>query len=188
MSDVTAVPLRPVGKSGIVALWAGISILLVGGIAGGVYASTAPRAIAVANLPAPQFLAANGKRHGVTTTASGLEYLVIKPGAGPTPTAGDIALVDYRGTLTSGAEFDASKPGQPVAMPIARVVPGFAEALMLMPKGATYRVWLPPANAYGADDQRDESGKVVIPGNSVLVFDITMHEFQPMPAGGVPGM
>jgi FKBP-type peptidyl-prolyl cis-trans isomerase FkpA len=193
MSEVTAVPLRPVGKSGVVALWAGIAVLLVAGVAGGVYASTAPRAAAGASpamgkLPAADFLAANGKRHGVVTTASGLEYQVIKPGAGPTPTAGDVALVDYRGTLTSGAEFDASKPGQPVPMPIARVVPGFAEALMLMPKGATYRVWLPPANAYGADDQRDEAGKVVIPGNSVLVFDITMHEFQAMPAGGVPGM
>jgi FKBP-type peptidyl-prolyl cis-trans isomerase len=195
MSDVTAVPLRPVGKSGVVALWAGIAVLVVGGIAGGVYATRAPRAVASASpamsrLPAAAFLAANGKRHGVKTTPSGLEYMVIKPGAGSTPSAADVALVDYRGTLTTGAEFDASKPGQPVPMPIARVVPGFAEALMLMPKGATYRVWLPPEHAYGADDQRDEAGKVVIPGNSVLVFDITMHAFQPMPAGapGMPGM
>jgi FKBP-type peptidyl-prolyl cis-trans isomerase len=142
----------------------------------------------MAKLPAAEFLAANGKRRGIVTTPSGLEYLVIKPGAGPTPTADDVALVDYRGTLTSGAEFDASKPGQPVPMPLSRVVPGFAEALALMPKGSVYRVWLPPANAYGADDQRDDSGKVVIPGNSVLVFDITMHEFRPMPTGAAPGM
>jgi len=192
MSDVTAVPLRPVGKSGIAALWAGIAVLLAAGIGGAVYASTAPRAGAVASpamakLPAPDFLAANGKRQGVRTTASGLEYQVIKPGSGPTPNATDVALVDYRGTLTNGTQFDASKPGQPAVMPIGRVVPGFREALMLMPKGATYRVWLPPEHAYGADDQRDETGKVVIPGNSVLVFDITMHEFQPMPSG-MPGM
>ncbi len=83
--------------------------------------------------------------------------------------------------------FDASKPGQPVPMPLARVVPGFAEALTLMPKGSTYRVWLPPAHAYGSEPQRDDAGKVVIPADSVLVFDITMHEFQPMPAG-MPGM
>jgi FKBP-type peptidyl-prolyl cis-trans isomerase FkpA len=194
MSDITAVPLRPVGKNGIVALWAGIALLLTAGIGGGVYASTAARRNAVASpalakLPAPAFLAANGKRRGVKTTPSGLEYLVIKPGSGPTPGLGDVALVDYRGALTDGTEFDASKPGQPVPMPLARVVPGFAEALTLMPKGAVYRVWLPPERAYGSDDQRDDTGKVVIPGNSVLVFDITMHQFQPMPSGmPTPGM
>jgi FKBP-type peptidyl-prolyl cis-trans isomerase len=192
MSDVTAVPLRPVGKSGIATLWTGVAVLLIVGIGAGVCATIAPRSNAVASpamarLPAPAFLAANGKRRGVKTTPSGLEYLVIKPGAGPTPTANDVALVDYRGTLTTGAEFDASKPGQPVPMPLARVVPGFAEALSLMPKGSTYRVWLPPEHAYGPDAQRDDSGKVVIPGNSVLVFDITMHGFQAMPAG-MPGM
>lgn len=194
MSEVTAVPLRPVGKSGVTALWAGVVLLLAAGIGGGVYASTAARRDAVASpvmakLPAADFLAANGKRRGVKTTASGLEYLVIKPGAGPTPTAADVALVDYRGTLTDGSEFDASKPGQPVPMPLARVVPGFAEALALMPKGSVYRVWLPPEHAYGPDDQRDDTGKVIIPGNSVLVFDITMHQFQPMPTGmPAPGM
>ncbi|HWI85012.1 MAG TPA: FKBP-type peptidyl-prolyl cis-trans isomerase [Sphingomonas sp.] len=193
MSDITAVPLRPVGKSGVAALWIGIGLLLTVGIGGGVYATTAPRANSVASpamvkLPAAEFLAANGKRRGIVTTPSGLEYQIVKPGAGPTPTADDVALVDYRGTLTDGTEFDASKPGQPVPMPLARVVPGFAEALALMPKGSVYRVWLPPEHAYGSDDQRDETGKVVIPGNSVLVFDITMHEFRPMPAGAAPGM
>ena len=194
MSDITAVPLRPVGKSGVVALWVGIALALTAGIGGGVYASTAARRNAVASpalakLPATAFLAANGKRRNVKTTPSGLEYQVIKPGAGPTPGPGDVALVDYRGALTDGTEFDASKPGQPVPMPLARVVPGFAEALMLMPKGAVYRVWLPPERAYGSDDQRDDTGKVVIPGNSVLVFDITMHQFQPMPSGmPAPGM
>jgi len=192
MSDVTAVPLRPVGKSGIVALWAGIAVLLAAGIGGAVWAAAAPSksanaSPAMAKLPAAEFLAANAKRPGVKSTPSGLEYMVIKPGSGPTPTANDVALVDYRGALTNGKEFDASKPGQPVPMPLARVVPGFAEALMLMPKGATYRVWLPPEHAYGSEDQRDESGNVVIPGNSVLVFDITMHNFMAMPAG-MPGM
>jgi FKBP-type peptidyl-prolyl cis-trans isomerase len=192
MSDVTAVPLRPVGKSGIAALWAGIVVLLAAGIGGAVCASTAPRAAAsaspaLAKLPAADFLAANGKRSGVHTTPSGLEYQVIKPGSGPTPTAADVVLVDYRGMLTDGTEFDASKPGQPTAMPVGGVVPGFAEALMLMPKGATYRIWLPPEHAYGAEDKRDETGRIVIPANSVLVFDVVMHEFQPMPAG-MPGM
>src|SRR5690242_20403994 len=136
MSDVTAVPLRPVTKGGVTALWTGIALLLAAGIGGGVYASTAARRAAIASpamakLPPAEFLAANGKRRGIKTTASGLEYLVIKPGTGPTPTPNDVALVDYRGALTDGTEFDASKPGQPVPMPLSRVVPGFAEALSL---------------------------------------------------------
>jgi len=186
MSDVTAVPLRPVGKSGIVALWAGVAILLAAGIGGAVWAANAPRATAsaspaLAKLPADQFLAANGKRRGVRTTASGLEYQILTPGSGPAPTAADVAQIDYRGMLTDGTEFDASKPGQPVALPVGQVVPGFAEALMLMPKGAKYRVWIPPQLGYG--DQ--QAGP--IPANSVLVFDITMHDFMAMPAG-MPGM
>ena len=174
MSEVTAVPLRPVNRSGLVALWAGIAALVLIGIGGAIWASGPAR---VSAMPPEQFLAQNAKRAGVKTTASGLEYRVLKPGAGATPGMADVALVDYRGTLTSGKEFDASKPGSPVAMPVGQVVPGFAEALMLMPKGATYRVWLPPSLGYG--DR--EAGP--IPANSVLVFDITMHEFSGMPPG-----
>jgi FKBP-type peptidyl-prolyl cis-trans isomerase len=178
MSDVTAVPLRPVGKSGVAALWIGIGVLLAAGI-GGAYAAS-DKAVMTA-LPPEQFLAANAKRSGVKTTPSGLEYKVIAPGSGPTPTAQDIAQIDYRGTLTSGTEFDATKPGQPVPIPVGQVVPGFAEALMLMPKGAKYRVWIPPQLGYG------ERAAGPIPANSVLVFDITMHDFMAMPAG-MPGM
>ncbi|WP_116090845.1 FKBP-type peptidyl-prolyl cis-trans isomerase [Sphingomonas crusticola] len=185
MSDITAVPLRPVGKSGVTALWAGVALLLAAGIGGGVYASTAARRAAVASpamakLSAPDFLAANGKRRGVRTTASGVEYLVIKPGSGPTPTAADIALIDYRGTLTDGTVFDLTKPGEPAQLPVGQVVPGFAEAMMLMRKGSQYRVWLPPQLAYG-----DRQAGTIPPG-SVLVFDITMHDFAPMPSG-MPG-
>ncbi len=178
MSEVTAVPLRPVGKSGVTALWAGVALLLAAGI-GGAYAAS--RTAVASALPAEQFLAANGKRPGVRATPSGLQYQVIAPGAGPAPTVADVAQIDYRGTLTSGQEFDASKPGQPVALPVGQVVPGFAEALMLMPKGAKYRVWIPPQLGYG--DR--EAGP--IPARSVLVFDITMHDFMAMPAG-MPGM
>ena len=178
MSEVTAVPLRPVGKSGLVALWAGVALLLATGIGGAMWAS---RGAVASAMPPTEFLAANGRRAGVKTSPSGLEYQVLKAGIGGTPGPADVALVDYRGTLTSGKEFDASKPGSPVAMPVGQVVPGFAEAMMLMPKGAKYRVWLPPQLAYG--DR--EAGP--IPANSVLIFDITMHEFAAMPAGG-PGM
>ena len=182
MSEITAVPLRPVGRSGVTALWIGVASLLVLGIGGAIAATRAPVMMA---MPPAEFMAANAKKNGVHTTASGLEYQVLKAGTGPAPTINDIAQVDYRGTLTSGAEFDASKPGQPVALPIGQVVPGFAEALTLMPRGAKYRVWIPPQLGYG----ERETGP--IPASSVLVFDITMHDFATIPQGmmgGAPGL
>lgn len=177
MSEITAVPLLPVGKSGVVALWAGIVLLIVAGV-GGAWATT--RVAVATALPPAEFMAANGKHHGVRTTASGLEYEVLAPGSGPTPGPADVAQIDYKGSLTSGAEFDASKPGQPVALPIGQVVPGFGEALTLMPRGSRYRVWIPPQLGYG----ERETGP--IPANSVLVFDITMHDFASLPAGVLP--
>ena len=169
MSDITAVPLRPVGKSGIAALWIGIGVLLAAGI-GGAYA-VSDKAVMTA-MPPEQFLAANAKRSGVQTTPSGVEYKVITAGSGPKPTVSDIAMVDYRGSLINGNKFDASEPGHPVPFPVLGVVPGVSEALTLMPRGATYRFWIPPHLGYG---ERDHGP---IPGNSVLVFDITLHEIE----------
>ncbi|NIJ08652.1 FKBP-type peptidyl-prolyl cis-trans isomerase [Sphingomonas vulcanisoli] len=177
MSQITAVPLRPVGKSGIIALWAGVALLIVAGI-GGSYAAS-QKAVMTA-MPPEQFLAANGKHAGVKTTPTGVEYEVLKKGTGPTPTLSDVAQVEYVGKLLNGTTFDASKA--PVAMPIGQVVPGFAEALTLMPRGSKYRVWIPPQLAYG--DR--EVGP--IPANSVLVFDITMRDFMAMPQGVPQGM
>jgi len=175
LSEITAVPLRPVGRGGVIALWVGIALLLAVGIGAAVAASRAPVALA---MPPAEFMAMNGKKHGVKTTPSGLEYQVLKKGAGPTPTPADIVQVDYKGSLTNGTEFDASRPGQPVAMPVGQVVPGFGEALTLMPRGSKYRVWIPPQLAYG----EREAGP--IPANSVLVFEITMHDFATLPQGG----
>ena len=169
MSDITAVPLRPVGKSGIAALWIGIGVLLAAGI-GGAYA-VSDKAVMTA-MPPEQFLAANAKRSGVQTTPSGVEYKVITAASGPKPTVSDIAMVDYRGSLINGNKFDASEPGHPVPFPVLGVVPGVSEALTLMPRGATYRFWIPPHLGYG---ERDHGP---IPGNSVLVFDITLHEIE----------
>ena len=178
MSEVTAVPLRPVGRSGVTALWIGVAALIGAGAIGAYVVSAKPALLA---MPPAQFLAANGKHAGVKTTPSGLEYKVLKPGTGAHPTPSDVALVEYKGTLVSGQQFDASKPGQPVPMPIGQVVPGFAEALTLMNRGATYRFWLPPNLGYG------DRAAGPIPANSVLVFDVTLHEFMAMPAGQ-PGM
>jgi FKBP-type peptidyl-prolyl cis-trans isomerase FkpA len=169
MSDVTAVPLRPVGKSGIVALWLGVAVL----VGGGVYAAYAASQPAVMTAMSPeQFLAANARKAGVQTTASGIQYKVLKPADGPKPTASDIAVVDYKGSLLNGTQFDASEPGHPARLPVGAVVPGFAEALMLMPKGATYRVWIPPQLGYG------EQAAGPIPAHSVLVFDLTLEDIQ----------
>jgi len=179
MSEITAVPLRPVGKSGITALWIGVAVLVVAGI-GGAYATTQKAVLSA--MPPEQFLAVNAKRVGVKKTASGLEYEVLKAGSGPTPTVSDVAMIDYAGRLVNGTQFDASPKGQHVPMPIGRVVPGFAEALTLMPKGSKFRFWLPPQLAYG--DR--EAGP--IPANSVLVFDVTMYDFMEMPQGMPAGM
>ncbi len=180
MSDVTAVPLRPVGRKGVGALWIGVGLLLAAGI-GGAYATTAAPKAAFA--PAPEFLAWNAKRSGVHVTPSGLQYQVLKAGTGPAkPTPADMVRIDYIGKLTNGTQFDANPAGQPAVLPVAGVVPGFAEALQLMPRGSKYRIWLPPQLGYGDH----EAGP--IPANSVLVFDVTMHDFRPMPQGAMPGM
>jgi len=135
------------------------------------------KAPAVPLSPEDAFLAKNRRQRGVIQAASGIQYRVIKPATGPHPTDTDVALVNYEGKLVDGTSFDKST--QPTPMPVAAVVPGFSEALKLMAKGETLRVWIPSRLAYGAEDQRDEQGKVVIPGKSTLVFDIELIDFQP---------
>ena len=150
MSTVTAVPLQPVKRAYVMWLVVGLLVALVAGVA----------------------LARAGDT-GIVTTPSGLRYKVIKPGdvAGPRPTDADVALVNYEGKLLDGTTFDKSQ--QPTPMPVAGVVPGFSEALKLMPKGAKYRVWIKPSLGYGAET------KGPIPGNSTLVFDVELIDFLP---------
>lgn len=138
-------------------------------------ARRAPAAVPLS--PEDAFLAKNRKLRGVVVTASGVQYRAIKPATGPHPTDTDVALVNYDGKLVTGAGFDKST--QPTPLPVAGVVPGFSEALKLMAKGETLRVWIPSRLAYGAREQRDDQGKVVIPANSILVFDIELVDFQP---------
>jgi FKBP-type peptidyl-prolyl cis-trans isomerase len=143
----------------------------------GVKRTAAAKPAAVPLSPEEAFLAKNRKLRGVVQTASGVQYRVIKPATGPHPTDTDIALINYDGKLVDGTGFDKSP--QPTPLPVAGVVPGFSEALKLMAKGETLRVWIPSRLAYGAEDQRDAQGKVVIPGGSTLVFDIDLVDFQP---------
>ena len=116
-----------------------------------------------------EFLADNAKQSGIVQTASGLQYQVIKPGEGASPTAADTALVKYEGTLRDGTVFDANEQ---TPMPVGAVVPGFSEALQLMKKGGEYRIWIPSELAYG-----EASPGELVPSNSLLIFDVTLLDF-----------
>lgn len=123
------------------------------------------------------FLTQNRAAPGVTETTSGLQYKILTPASGPHPTDADVAMVNYDGKLLDGTTFDKSI--QPMPMRLSGVVPGFSEALKLMAKGEKLRVWIPPRLAYGAEDQSDSDGKVVIPANSTLMFDIELVDVRP---------
>jgi FKBP-type peptidyl-prolyl cis-trans isomerase FklB len=112
------------------------------------------------------YLAENGKRDGVTTTASGLQYTVVAEGNGRTPTTTDSVTVHYSGTLIDGTEFDSSyKRGEPATFPVNGVIAGWTEALQLMKEGGKLKLAIPPALAYG--DRGPLAGQV-------LLFDVEL--------------
>jgi len=116
------------------------------------------------------FLEANKKKEGVITTASGLQYKVIKMGTGAKPTLNDKITAHYHGTLIDGTVFDSSVDrGQPASFPVSGVIPGWTEALQLMPVGSKWTLYLPSNLAYG---ERGAGGK--IGPNSALVFDVEL--------------
>ena len=132
---------------------------------------------------AQEFLATNGKKTGVKTTASGLEYKVEKAGdpKAPAITAEDEVTVNYRGKLLDGSEFDSSEShGKPLDIPVGGVIKGWQEALVLMKPGAKWTLYIPPDLAYGANPRPG------IPGNSLLVFDIEVLSVKPKQAAPVP--
>jgi len=159
MSTVTAVPLQPTKRSYLVYLWVGIALALIA-------------AVALAR-QGDDPLARNARARGVVVTASGLQYKVIAPGkpGAAKPTDADVALVNYEGKLLNGTTFDKSQ--QPTPMPVTGVVPGFSEALKLMPEGSKYRFWMKPALGYG------DKANGPIPANSTLVFDVELLDFLP---------
>lgn len=114
------------------------------------------------------FLAGNAKKEDVKTTASGLQYRVLKEGTGRSPTAQDKVTVNYRGTLISGKEFDSSEG---ITFPLNRVIPGWTEGLQLMTEGAEYRLFVPSELAYGERG----AGSVIGP-NETLIFDVELLE------------
>jgi FKBP-type peptidyl-prolyl cis-trans isomerase FkpA len=119
-----------------------------------------------------KYMAENGAKPGVTTTASGLQYEVLQAGTGPTPTDTSTVTVHYRGTLLDGTEFDSSAGGPPRQFSIAPggLIEGFREALKLMPVGSKYRIVIPGNLAYGEAG----SGGGVIGPNATLIFEVEL--------------
>jgi FKBP-type peptidyl-prolyl cis-trans isomerase FklB len=121
------------------------------------------------------FLASNKAKAGVKTTASGLQYEVIKEGTGPTAKATDKVTVNYKGTLIDGKVFDSSYDrGQPVTFGVNQVIPGWVEALQLMKAGSKYHLVIPASLAYGEAG----AGADIGPG-SVLEFDVEVMKIEP---------
>jgi FKBP-type peptidyl-prolyl cis-trans isomerase FklB len=120
--------------------------------------------------PGTAFLTANAGKEGVITTASGLQYKVIKSGTGESPKLTDTVRVHYQGTLIDGTIFDSSiQRGQPISFPVNRVIPGWTEALQLMKVGDKWQLFIPAKLAYG-----DQSPSPAIPPNSVLIFEVEL--------------
>jgi len=115
------------------------------------------------------YLAANKTKEGVKTTASGLQYKVVKSGNGATPAMGDRATVHYKGTLLDGTVFDSSYGGQPATFEVGKVIKGWNEALQLMKVGDKWQLFIPTELAYA-----DQPPAAEIPPNAVLLFEVEL--------------
>ena len=161
MTEITRVPLRPVAKGSLAKLWIGV-IAAIG------------LAILLAWSLAP-------KGYGLTT---------IEEGSGPNPTETDVMFVNYVGKLKDGTVFDQSQPRQPLPpeiealvpngdpLPLGNMIAGFTEGAVQMQKGGKYELRIPAAKGYGAEERTNpQTGEVVIPANSDLVFEIEVIDF-----------
>src|SRR6266496_3299 len=130
-----------------------------------------------------KYLEENKKKAGVKTTASGLQYKVVKDGTGAQPKATDMVTVNYRGTLIDGTEFDSSyKRGQPATFPVNGVIKGWTEALQLMKQGSKYQLFIPSNLAYGERAMGPDIGP-----NSTLIFEVELQDVKPPPTPGPQG-
>ena len=120
-----------------------------------------------------EFLAQNKSKPGVVTLESGLQYEVMTAGSGPKPEKEDTVVCHYRGTLLDGSEFDSShERGEPATFPVGQLIPGWVEALQLMPVGSKWKLYVPHYLAYGA---RNPPG---IGPNSTLIFEMELLEIK----------
>jgi FKBP-type peptidyl-prolyl cis-trans isomerase FklB len=121
------------------------------------------------------FLAANKSKDGVKTLPSGLQYKVEKSGSGDSPKADDTVVVNYKGTLIDGTEFDSSyKRGQPATFRVGGVIKGWQEALQLMSPGSKWQLFVPADLAYG-----EYGHPPSIPPNATLIFEVELVSIQP---------
>ena len=117
-----------------------------------------------------EFLTINKGKAGVVTLPSGLQYQILQKGEGATPTASDNVKCHYHGTLINGTVFDSSvQRGEPAVFGVSQVIPGWVEALQLMPVGSKWRLFIPANLAYGEHGAGD-----AIEPNSALVFDVEL--------------
>ena len=116
-----------------------------------------------------EFLTANAEKEGVVTTESGLQYKVITAGTGPLPTEDSVVEVHYAGRLLDDTEFDSSiKRGAPAQFGVTQVIPGWTEALQLMPEGSKWELYIPAELAYGP------GGQGPIGPNATLIFEVEL--------------
>jgi FKBP-type peptidyl-prolyl cis-trans isomerase FklB len=128
------------------------------------------------------FLAANKTKEGVVTLPDGLEYKILKAGEGKKPDGDDTVTCNYRGTLIDGTEFDSSdKHNGPASFNVKGVIPGWTEALQLMPVGSKWQLFLPSQLAYG------ERGAGDIPPNSTLIFEVELLSIADKKPADKPG-
>ena len=160
MTEITRVPLRPIAKGSLAKLWIGVIV-----------------AVALAVLLA------------WSLAPKGVEVTVLEAGSGPSPSAGDVIFVNYTGKLEDGTVFDQSQPlplppqaqglfpeGNP--LPLDNMIPGFVEGATKMQKGGKYQLRIPANMAYDDEEKTNpQTGEVVIPANSDLIFDVDMIDF-----------
>lgn len=151
--SVTAVPLRPVKKSALWILWTGI-VLLVGIAIGFALAGTDYK----------------------WPWEPSVSVVTVKEGTGGSPAADDVVLVNYTGKLADGTKFDSAEQAP---LDLGQMIPGFGQGLTQMKQGGKYTLKIPAELGYGAEEKSDpQTGKVVIPANSDLVFDVELLEFK----------
>lgn len=116
------------------------------------------------------FLAANKAKEGVVTLPSGVQYVILKAGDGRRPADPDTVVCNYRGTTLDGIEFDASEPGKPVDVKVAWLIPGWKEAIKLMPVGSEWRIFIPSQLAYGEKPRGNE----IVGPNETVILDVEL--------------
>jgi FKBP-type peptidyl-prolyl cis-trans isomerase FklB len=129
-----------------------------------------------------KFLADNKSKPGVKTTESGLQYKVLKEGNGSPPKPSDTVVVNYRGMLIDGTEFDSSyKRGEPATFPVNAVIKGWTEALQLMKPGSKYQLFIPANLGYGARGAGGDIGP-----NAALIFEVELLNVKPGESSASP--